>query len=221
MNIENSYIVVTDLGWPSNWFYNAMEETISVVYLHTHGEAECAVPDPPISEPPATWMLSDLDELGLYPEEEPDWKYFIVPDSILYRRQLAIGSGTPPFNSTGKPPIWLAFNDGCKTGNDNAFAEAYLWPYTTINGDWCANQAQCGWSIYKTSNQTKPCMEVFWGYMADGWHADKARIELYDAYQGLNKPLDPRDLVHVYGDWNTRLHGVYTGTPGQETRWFL
>lgn len=77
----------------------------------------------------------------------------------------------------------------------------------------------CGYTILVDAGQTRSCGQAFWGALTDGYTVDKARRDVYDAYQAV-KPADPRELMHVWGDFYTRLHGVYTGVGGRETRWF-
>lgn len=227
MQINSSTIIVpttaSQKGWPSSWYYSALQQPVSVAYIHTHGERVVYPPTNPY-DPSFIGLWSDLDELSLPAGTQPPTEYMIAPQSssggsVQSSRQQAMGSGLPPFNSSGLPPIWLAFNDACITGRTNAYAEAYLWPYQNAYGGWCENQASCGWTIYKSTNQTKACIEVFWSAMASGWDTDTARVRLYFSYQGDDKPTNERALVHVYGDFCTRLHGVYTAQLGQESRW--
>ncbi len=101
------------------------------------------------------------------------------------------GASQYPLYNSGTPPVWLAFVDGCYTGAGNEFADAFLLPYwTAYNTRQCNDQAELGWSIAKTSDQTKACAEAFWFDMRDGWDADSARRHIYAAYNGDNKPPD-------------------------------
>jgi len=226
-------------GWKATEFYNSIEGPTSVVYLHTHGWSDMYVLNPPLPSPwnPDTYMLSDLDEL---PAVDPDTEYYIYPTqavrfnpyNVLYHRQLSIGSQYPPFNSTAKPPITLAFCDGCLSGNDNAFAEGFLWPYANYYGGWCEDQSQLGWSISKWSHCTLDCQVVFWNALKEGYTVHQARLELFDRFvewedenipdvQQVN-PTNPVGLVHIYGDYYTRLHGVYSESSllTSELRWW-
>lgn len=61
-------------------------------------------------------------------------------------------------------------------------------------------------------------MDAFWLPMQLGFTADESRLvaeaEYRDwVYWNIGDLLLPevRDLIHCYGDWFTRLHGVYTG----------
>lgn len=235
MNIAKA-VEKNALGWASIAFYDDLQLDASVIYLHSHGTSDRIVANPPIANAPSTWMYSDFDEHGW--SSFPTHYYYIMPLdeanypwSVIESVQYSVGSDNlPPYNASARPNIRLAFNDGCLTGNDNAFAEAYLWPYADHYGGWTTNQSQCGWTISKYSDATKPCAEAFWHKLRDRYTVDQARIELYSAYvlwcinnnATPNYPSDPRDLVHVFGDYYTRLKGVYSNTSSDspQYKWF-
>jgi hypothetical protein len=126
-------------------------------------------------------------------------------------RQVAVGSGYPPFNS-GSPPINLAFTDACITGQDNQFAEALLFPeYTAYNQNWCENQSEVSWRISKLVLGTKASSEALWFALAGGATANQARDVASNAYWALvGGYLFPTSTMSVWGDYYTRLYGLYT-----------
>lgn len=127
-------------------------------------------------------------------------------------RQVAVGSGYPPFNS-GSPPVNLAFTNACITGLDNCFAEALLFPeYTAYNQNWSENQSEVSWRIQKLVVGTRSASEAFWGALSAGATAHQARDEASDAYWDAigERRKDPRETLSVWGDYYTRLYGLYT-----------
>jgi hypothetical protein len=72
------------------------------------------------------------------------------------------------------------------------------------------------------SDQTRACNEAFWGALEDGYTVHEARMFLFDAYKGSNRPESATDLMHVWGDFHTRLKGVYSGSnyPLVQTAWW-
>lgn len=210
---------ITTLGWADYDYLASLESNPNVLYIHTHGDAGVQMPSPPQPAPVGTWLLSDYDELPSPPQYPVD-PFYINSGECLAARQAAIGTGgLPPYNPSGKPPINIGFNDGCLTGLGNGFAEAYLWPYQNAYGMWTECQSQLGWSVLKYSLATRPCMEEFWTNMQIGYTADEARVEAENRYyqwvmeHGIEEKLPgQRFLIHCYGDWYARLHGVYSGT---------
>lgn len=211
-------VTVTTLGWADYNFLAALESDKNVSYVHTHGEAATLMPNLPFPVPGAAWITSDYDELSNPPG--PVSQFYVDALEVYASRQLAIGSGNlPPYNPSGKPPLNIAFNDCCATGINNTFAEAYLWPYANAYGGWTECQSQLGWSVIKYSLATKVSMLAFWGHLQQGYTADEARLQAEATYRtwvlynvgDIDLP-DQRLLLHCYGDWYTRLHGVYSGT---------
>lgn len=211
---------MTDIGWTALDVLDDVK-VCDVFYMHTHSTGALVWSDSndywrqyPSNPPPLTpeniWPI----------QPPPSGGYAFLP-----ARVEANGSGLPPYNSTGLPPINLAFLDTCSSGSDNLFAEGLLYPqgnvYTGGPLDFPEDQCEVGFQITALFDNCDGYNQAFWGALADGWDADTARRQLFSAYQGANKPNDPETLVHVWGDWATRLKGVYTGFLGQETRWYF
>jgi hypothetical protein len=210
---------ITTIGWDRNDFLPGVGDS-NVFYVHTHGNDEFF------------WMDTNdyhYDRLGS--PGPPDNAYAeIAPPSDLHgfalkpTRVTANGSGLPPFNSTGIPPVNLAFVDSCTTGTTNSFALAFLYPYGNSYTPPLSSedQAEVGYNITKETEQTRRCNDAFWGALEDGKTVNRARFELFQAYEGTNEPAFATDLLHVWGDFYMRLKGVYTGSefPTLQTDWW-
>jgi len=116
---------VTSRGWGSGDLLAGLADC-TVFYVHTHGAT--------------TYYWTDLNDFyNWYPAAPESWSENAYASStggdpygfvLEPTRVNAMGSGLPPFNSTGLPPIALSFMVACDTGTNNDFAEAYLYPYT-------------------------------------------------------------------------------------------
>lgn len=109
------------------------------------------------------------------------------------------------------------------------FAEAYLWPYQNAYGMWTECQAQLGWSVLQVFSGDKAMHGGLCGYLPAGYSADQARVATENRYYlwvqeniGHKDLPAQRFLIHCYGDWYARLHGVYTGidTDSPMTSWY-
>jgi hypothetical protein len=213
--------VNTTLGWDKYAMLPGVGDS-NVFYVHTHGDETSfwtdkndyhfAYPNPPTIAPENAYALTvpsgDLHGFALKPT-----------------RIAANGSGLPPFNSTGIPPVNLAFLDTCGAGTDNDFAEALLYPggnfYTGYS--WYPEcQSEVGYAMTKMSDQTRACNEAFWERLEAGYTVHEARLKAYEAYKGDNKPASHIDFMHVWGDFYTRLKGVYSGSiePSPQPNWW-
>ncbi len=206
--------VVTDQGWNFGSLASGLNNC-SVVYVHTHGAT--------------TYFWTDTNDFHyFYPgafNNSLDQDVYATqgPYALKPMRLNAIGSGLPPFNSTGNPPITIAFMDACDTGTDNSFADALLPPYTNYySNPNIEDQAELGYSFTFLLSRTSAVDTVFWHALSEGKTADEARQEAYGAYQGANTPQDYEHFLHVWGDFYSRLHGVYTGSavPLAQTAWY-
>jgi len=178
----------TSPGWTRMAFLDDLVPC-TALYIHTHAVT------------PAMITADDPGEV-------------ITANDMWLVRQVAVGSGYPPFNS-GTPPINLAFVDSCITGQENYFAEALLFPeYTAYNQNWCENQCEVGWRIEKLTVGTRAASEAFWGALAGGVTAHQARDAASRAYwyhtTGDPNYQSPTQTLSVWGDYCTRLCGLYT-----------
>ncbi len=200
----------TSLGWSALDLYPYAKEC-NVLLINSHSNS--------------TFMNSDTNDLWLQYWGQPVTIKNIygttVPtgapaDSIglLTNRIEANGIGLPPFNSTGLPPINIAFMSGCQTAADNQFAEGTLYPYGNVyvgTSEYPEDQACVGFAIsFETNGNAGAVHTAFWGALANGRIVAIARDIAYEAYEGSNGGDDPTDFMHVYGDFNARLKRVYT-----------
>lgn len=141
--------------------------------------------------------------------------------NLLDYRVAANGTGLPPFNSTAKPPINLAYFDCCSAGVTNEFAEATLYPYGNVYAGMYSseNQSSVGYAITVSASQARNVAEAFWQRLEDRYTVTEARYQAYDAYQGGNKPGNATEFMHVWGDFYARLKGVYSGSTGANYNW--
>jgi|GEM_PF-1692871 len=187
-------------GWNTANVQEALGEC-SLFYAHTHGDVEK--------------FQTDLDEQFV-------WAMATYGDpNVLALRTAAIGSGLPPFNSTEKPPITIAFMDACETGATDSFSSAFLFPsrnaYSPMKVE---NQAYVGWVVSPDVEVSGSASDAFWGSLAAGSTVLSARKAVFvrlieeghsDIDPGLltNEIMD--SFLRIHGDEFTRLHSVYTG----------
>jgi hypothetical protein len=185
----------TTLGWTKA---DLLADLVActVFYVNTHGANGDPYP-----------LLSDYDEISSVDE----WVYSAEVHPV---RSGAVGTGYPPFN-TGSPPINVAFLGACWTGLKNFWAWALLVPeYTAYNQNWCENQCEVGWRI---TNRAIGALSdgSFWAALTGGVTAHEARDAASNAYWYVigENPQNhaPEDTISVWGDYYTRLEGLYTG----------
>jgi len=213
------------MGWTAQQFGEATEDC-NVLHVHSHGALDFfwsdsndywyAYPEFPAQGHPPTNVYA----LSL-PESPPTGSI-----ALLAHRIAANGSATPlpPFNTSGKPPINLVYLDTCYSGLTNDFAEATLYPYGNIYAgvsQYPEDQSCVGHAIAVQLDQSRAVNEAFWGHLEDTYTVSEARLVVFNAYSGTNKPTYATDFMHVWEDFYTRLKGVYTGTTGAESRWYL
>ena len=186
----------------------------NVVHINTHGNDWDFV-----SDTNDVWVTGDYD-INRKPIYGTYGLIFTDPtvDYVKPFRVAAHGSGQVPFNS-GSPPMNLVLLDACGSGTYNSFAEAYLYPYGNYFNpaySWEC-QAECGYVESFVGKCASATSEAFWQALQAGYTAHFARVKAYDAYinTGFDSgaPENAYDFMHVYGDWFTRLKGVYTANP--------
>ena len=105
-----------------------------------------------LNAPSLTQMYEPVKNYAdkLFIWSDPDNAAWSSLTTVLETRQTAMGTGYPPFNSTGNPPMTLVFNDSCKCGvtqgvfwipDSSNFADAFLWPYLDGYGNWTECQS--------------------------------------------------------------------------------
>lgn len=138
-------------------------------------------------------------------------------------RSLAVGSGgVPPFNS-GFPPINLAVlwacNDATKAIGSPYYSlpHSLVWPgynFFTQAGPTIENQAVVGTApgMFVLTTAWRPVTETFFQTLYEGRTVHNARIEAYLTHKDLTGGPANYDLfLLVWGDYATRMRGVYTG----------
>ena len=160
----------------------------------------------------------ELDLLSLRPVTN-DHLFYALPDpswpSALESRVGALGSGLPPFNSTGVPPVTAAFLDCCYTGGAPHFATGILFPQKNwFSGGAVENQAEIGWTVKTYVPDGKKYSNMLWGALEEGHSAiDATKLTGSDyAYYEGERGSTWKDVIACWGDPATRLKGVYDGT---------
>lgn len=129
------HYLMTSIGISSSliaswqWDYNDIESALSsctLLYFNTHGNVGI--------------FLDDCDNT-IYPTSSQG-----TPDFLTWRTAVN-GSGYPPLNSTGNPPINLAVWDSCLTGTDASFLSS-LHPFWNAYGGLIEDQAIAGWKVF-------------------------------------------------------------------------
>lgn len=195
-------------GWTATQFATAAE-ACNVLHVHSHGSPERVWSDsndywinhPQDCDPPVCiygGALPGNAETGAV--------------SLLNIRMSANGQGLPPYNSTGSPPINIAYIDACNTGVNNSFADGALFPYGNTyvgTSGTPEGQAVFGHAIPVYSSEAEATNEHLWEALRLGYTAHEARINAFFGYQGANAPGTAYDFMHVWGDFYARLKSVY------------
>lgn len=148
--------------------------------------------------------------------------------NVLALRTAAIGSGLPPFNSTERPPITIAFLDSCLAGSSHHFSTGFLFPLqNAFSQPQIENQAFVGWVFLVASPSPRDSTTVFWNRLMLGQtvgQATTAMVKDWLRSLGFEPDADPNfnpeDYAKVYGDEYTRLAAVYNGLSNPPTRQF-
>ena len=144
-------------------------------------------------------------------------------------RTPQMGSGLPPFNSTGNPPINLAFLVNCGSGANEEFLK-FCFPYENAYGPWLENQAFIGFTPSINISDEFYITVLFIVPLADGYTVNHARAEvLTQADPPIRSFPSGSDPGHeltvtdmpIYGDRFTRIRSVYTGNDIAPVGWFL
>lgn len=73
------------------------------------------------------------------------------------------------------------------------------------------NQATPNFNIEKQSDQSLAVSTAIYEWLAQGETLDAVRVRAYNAYNGENKPDSPEELLRLWGDFYTKIKGVYYG----------
>lgn len=199
----------TSIGWTASQMLSDLEPC-TLFLAHSHGNENN--------------FWSDHNDYwyhypNAYPYDQSHLSEAIWPLPALNRtnvvkphREQANGTGLPPFN-TGTPPINLAFLKYCHSGDANDFAEAFLYPggnaYTGYSS-FPEDQSLCGYAVSVDTTDSEPVASVFFDALYSGYTVHQSRIALYYSC-GTDNANVYEGYLRVYGDFHTRLKGVYTG----------
>lgn len=172
-------------------------------------------------------------------EQGSDWAYYDVKEIIAnylgkvpYNLVFLDACKTAPAdedNDPGdtstnppRPPVTVldGLNHGFSTGG-------FLSDLANLNV--CVNRAQLGWRIDSMFHWTNKISTTFWNKLKDGVTAHEARDAAIDALRmdpilwnpSYDIGQDPRLYIACFGDYYTRLWGVYTGNDTQASNWYL
>lgn len=187
--------LLADFG-PATVFYVGTHGTSSYI-LDSYLDPIYAVDDPPHQSDP-NFFSTRKDWVGL------------------------LAYGPPPFNSSAKPMINLAYFDCCLTGADTLFEEGTLWMYLNYYS-YLEDQAEFGYKIeIPAAGIIEDLAQTFLDSMADGDTCEEARqlVEESIVANGWETLFTPDysegDLV-AFGDPFTRIKGVYTQSTTKAT----
>lgn len=150
----------------------------------------------------------------------PTW---IQSAGLESRRVAQMGSGLPPYNSTHQPPIWIAYALSCQTGLEQNFIRFCL-PYNNAYGTWLENQAWIGYNCDLYVKEYPTIAAQSFSVLADGGTVGYMVQKIVDINPPVqdattDKPLETDD-ISIYGDEDSRLLTVYTGTAVSPVGWF-
>ncbi len=145
----------------------------------------------------------------------------MLPENYETHRISDIGTGLPPFNSTGRPPVFFLHLVACECGKTSDFKTA-LWPYYMgWGGPYLEDQALLGYKECVKLAEERGLAEKIWEYLAVGHTAFNA-VETFKQFLAANPGVFHSSDIHgtrnmvaadvkLYGDGAMRLKTVYTG----------
>lgn len=182
----------------------------AVFYFHAHGDPT---------------LISDYLGMKIFPSDVLDW------------REQTNGSGYPPQNSTGRPLTQYVHLDACSAAYDNSYAN-WFWPYYRVDfpGGPCINQAVFGYAGSTLCNERVMQAGLYWPKLEAGRTVVEMRDDLVlycqfrwlwynEHYIHVERPagtwwhVDEASDCPIWGDWYTRLKGVYTGNTTWPPGW--
>ena len=157
-------------------------------------------------------------------------------------RQNINGSGWPPLNSTGKPLTQYVHIDACLSGSDNSFT-TWFWPYYRhyfppsgpdnavtnqalfgyaglIFWDDRQRQASLYWPMLKAGRTVVEMRDNLVEFCNDYWDIYGERYISIERPTGTVSHVDEAGDCPVWGDFYTRLKGVYTGNTTWPVGWY-
>ncbi len=180
-------------GWPKLQFLSEMQGA-SVEYFGGHGNASPSFDD---------------DAPGQFADT-------IVPADVQAYRSIQMGTGLPPFNSTGRPPIAFAFIHACSAATDMSF-NVFNLPYANNYGGWMEDQAITGFNQLVRLSQFADLsamyhQQLYWGKtLFEARRFIVVNGDFESAPPSAGPPWSPLLEGHmpIWGDFRTKLRGVY------------
>lgn len=203
--IQHYCDLITYSGWDHS-IVDTIEDHATIHYFNTHGTEYSFQTD-------AGGLIYPFDSYG-----SPDLRTW---------PEASIGSGYPPFNSTGNPPVHLAVFDSCKTGSSSLFA-SILFPAYNGYGGLYENQAIAGWTVSPLISDSELLAALLWNPLIDQEVLDAAIISMIgqatlfniQVYDSLTyRTIQDGDFVS-YADGMMRVHGVYTNSSLIHSDWW-
>ncbi len=200
-------------SWTPTDYFSQMSGC-NVVYYSGHGNVdEQAAGNYPLPGQDRMYTGAVLYSPARFPDYESE-------------RQGHMGTGLPPFNSTGQPPINFMFLYACMCGKTNNFIRA-IWPYDNhygewgMYGPWSVNQALVDYPVEVQLQHAFRVANRFMGKMRDGYLPEDAIKAVTEAAKTetihISKLADPIDWIAptredftLWGDPNARIKSVYT-----------
>lgn len=133
-----------------------------------------------------------------------------------------MGTGNPPFNSTGKPGINFAYIDACECGYLNDFIR-FCYPYLNGYGKSFEDQCVMAYNAPVYLNEYESKAYALFDTLRNGFVAEAGRTALVDHDPPFHCGTPKRIMVEsdfaIYGDRYTRVASVYTRSRVSPVGW--
>jgi len=180
--------------WTRSQFLAEMQGA-SHEYYHGHGSASPAFEDDSTSGLP------------------------IYPGDVEAYRLGQMGTGLPPFNPTGQPPIAFAFIHACCAATGNSF-NVFNLPYANHYGGWMEDKCITGFAADFFAQDGADFAEMYYSELASGKTVQQARFEVFLSKRffvglpGSSGEVQFEEAhMPIWGDHSTKLKGVYSPFP--------
>jgi hypothetical protein len=207
-------------GWsPFDFIYGMAERT--VIFSSTHGtNTEFYAGKKFYDADGDPWITTLRPNGGItsHAPTHPDWLYSV---GIGPYRAAQMGTGYPPFNSSGQPPINLAFILSCSTGAEDEFIE-FLRPYINYYAGALEDQAFTGFAGSLFAIDHYDIARAAFASLTAGKTVLDAKIAVLALGKlcGEDNHVMTSGDMPIYGDPYTRLHSVYTASLAPPVGWF-
>lgn len=227
----------TSFGWPAATYIDTLTNK-NVCYVNSHAGTTSGISS----------FWSDINDYHIYyptipADMHPQWAEEEITGSfggpisihrpILPRRTSDNGTGLPPFNSTGVPPINFVWVDGCKAGLNDELSTGFLYPYGNYYSPpptgFPENQSLVTYKVDVYLRATADVTNALYEALHAGFTVHEARDIAWLTYKVLtvtgsrSDPTSATGWMAVFGDYYTRVNGVYSGTDidSPQSGWIL